>query len=101
VPAANQEIILQAFQEERWPACIDDPLPPHPCIDPKRRLHDTLNSLNRHQREPFIHFFGNGKGEGVRWQPGPAPGSGGPPAPNGVHSPDAPPASRGDDRTPP
>jgi hypothetical protein len=68
VPAANQEIILQAFQEEAWPPCIDDPLPPHASIDPKRRLHDTLGSLNRNQKHALIRFFGNGNGEGVRWE---------------------------------
>jgi hypothetical protein len=68
VPAPNQEIILAAFQEELWPACIDDPLPPHPSIDPKRRLHDTLGSLNRNQKRPLLRFLGNGNGEGVRWE---------------------------------
>ncbi len=68
VPAPNQEIILAAFQEELWPPCIDDPLPPHPSIDPKRRLHDTLGSLNRNQKRPLLRFLGNGNGEGVRWE---------------------------------
>src|SRR5690606_33281778 len=35
--AENQEIILNAFQEEGWPARIDDPLPPQPEQDSKRR----------------------------------------------------------------
>jgi hypothetical protein len=74
VPAPNQEIILGAFQEELWPAFIDDPLPPHPSIDPKRRLHDTLGSLNRNQKRPLIRFLGNGNGEGVRWEPSAADG---------------------------
>ena len=45
----NQEIILTAFQEEGWPWRIDDPLPPSPDVVPKRRLHDTIKWLNRHQ----------------------------------------------------
>jgi hypothetical protein len=68
VPAPNQEMILAAFQEEQWPPRIDDPLPPHPDQDAKRRLHDTINTLNRHQKQPLIHFSGDGSGEGVRWQ---------------------------------
>ena len=68
VPAPNQEMILAAFQEEDWPPRIDDPLPPHPDQDPKRRLHDTINTLNRHQRHRLVHFSGDGTGEGVRWE---------------------------------
>ena len=68
VPAVNQERILAAFQEEGWPVHIDDPLPPQPEQDSKRRLHDTINSLNRSQRNPLIRFFGDGSGQGVRWK---------------------------------
>ncbi len=66
--AANQEVILAAFQEENWPARIDDPLSPRADIDPKRRLHDTINSLNRSRRVRLISFLGDGSGEGVRWE---------------------------------
>jgi hypothetical protein len=68
VPAANQEAILAAFQEEDWPVRIDDPLPPKSDQDPKRRLHDTINSLNRNQKRPLLRFVGDGSGEGVRWE---------------------------------
>jgi hypothetical protein len=68
VPAANQEIILAVFQEEDWPAKIDDPLPRSPAIDPQRRLHDTINSLNRNQRQRLVHFGADGLGRGVRWR---------------------------------
>ena len=64
-PAANQEQILQAFQEEGWPAQIDDPLPPDPRICPKRRLHDTIKCLNRRQVNGAIKFRGDGTGQGV------------------------------------
>jgi hypothetical protein len=67
-PASNQETILAAFQEEGWPERIDDPLPPSPKIMPKRRLHDTINGLNRNQVNRLIHFFGNGQGNGVCWE---------------------------------
>jgi hypothetical protein len=68
VPAANQEVVLAAFQEEDWPVRIDDPLTPKPDQDPKRRLHDTINSLNRNQKRPLVRFLGDGSGQGVRWE---------------------------------
>jgi hypothetical protein len=68
VPATNQETILAAFQEEHWPPRIDDPLPPQKDQDPKRRLHDTINSLNRNQKRPLLRFLGDGSGQGVRWE---------------------------------
>ena len=68
VPAVNQEIILAAFAEEDWPARIDDPLPQHASIDPRRRLHDTINSLNRNQRFPALHFSGDGTGQAICWE---------------------------------
>jgi hypothetical protein len=68
VPAANQQAVLAAFQEEKWAPRIDDPLPPSPNQDPKRRLHSTINCLNRNQKRPLIRFLGDGSGEGVRWE---------------------------------
>lgn len=67
-PAANQEAVLCAFQEENWPERIDDPLPPQPEQDPKRRLADTIKCLNRKQVSELIHFRGDGSGEGVTWE---------------------------------
>jgi hypothetical protein len=67
VPAANQERILAAFEEEGWPIRIDDPLPPVFDQDPKARLHDTIVSLNRNQKHPLLRFYGDGTGQGVRW----------------------------------
>jgi hypothetical protein len=68
VPAANQELILGAFEELRWPPSIDDPLPPRDGLDPKRRLHDTINSLNRNQLRCLLKFRGKGDGQGVSWE---------------------------------
>jgi len=67
VPAPNQEMVLAAFQEEGWPPRVDDPLPPAADQEPKRRLHDTIVSLNRTLKRPLIRFLGDGSGEGVRW----------------------------------
>jgi hypothetical protein len=68
-PALNQELILAAFEEEGWPAHIDDPLPSDGYCDPKQRLHDTIKRLNRHQVNHLIRFRGDGCGCGVRWEP--------------------------------
>jgi hypothetical protein len=68
LPSPNQEMILSSFQEENWPVRIDDPLPPVADILPKRRLHDTIKSLNRSQKCRLIRFLGDGSGEGVRWE---------------------------------
>ena len=68
LPAPNQEVILAAFEEENWPVRIQDPLPPQRNQDPKRRLHDTINGLNRHQRNPLMRFCGDGSRRGVRWE---------------------------------
>lgn len=67
-PAVNQEMVLCAFQEEGWPARIDDPLPPQAEQDPKRRLADTIKCLNKKQENHLIHFHGDGTGQGVIWE---------------------------------
>lgn len=69
LPSPNQETVLQAFQEEGWPTRVDDPLPPVCDLEPKRRLHDTIKSLNRHQKAKNIRFMGDGRGEGILWEP--------------------------------
>ena len=68
VPAQNQEVILGAFEEERWPDHIDDPLPVSGDIDPRTRLHDAINRLNRCQTNRLLRFHGNGTGTGVCWK---------------------------------
>lgn len=68
VPAVNQEMVLAAFEEEGWPPRIDDPLPPHGEQAPKRRLQETIKSLNRNQKRSLLRFLGDGSGQGVRWE---------------------------------
>ena len=68
VPSANQEAVLDAFQEEGWPPSIDDPLPPSPDLQPKRRLHDTIKCLNLNQVQALIRFRGDGTGQRVLWE---------------------------------
>lgn len=69
LPSHNQETLLAAFEEEGWPIRIDDPLPPVHGVLSKRRLHDTIKSLNRNQKCRLICFKGDGTGEGICWEP--------------------------------
>ena len=69
LPSRNQQTVLRAFEEDGWPPRIDDPLPQVPEIDPKRRLGDTIKSLNRKQKRPLLKFMGDGSGSGVMWEP--------------------------------
>jgi hypothetical protein len=66
-PAACQEMILAAFEEEGWPWRVDDPLPPLGERDPKQRLHHTIKNLNRNRAVRLINFHGDGTGCGVGW----------------------------------
>lgn len=68
LPSPNQETLLAAFEEEGWPLRIDDPLPQVQEVVPKRRLHDTIKSLNRNQKHRLLIFKGDGTGEGVCWE---------------------------------
>jgi hypothetical protein len=67
-PAANQGLVLSAFEEEDWPCRIDDPLAPHPTQDVKRRLCDTIKCLNQGQLQARLRFRGDGSGEGILWE---------------------------------
>jgi hypothetical protein len=68
LPSPNQEMILTVFDEENWPARIDDPLSPSTTVNTKQRLHDTIKNLNRNQKQRLIRFLGDGTGQGVRWE---------------------------------
>lgn len=73
IPSANQVTILSAFQEDGWPSRIDDPLPCHAEIDSRRRLNDTIRSLNRSRIHAVLRFAGDGSGEGILWEPASKP----------------------------
>jgi hypothetical protein len=68
VPALNQELIPAAFEEEKWPVRMDDPLPRTPHIDPKRRLRDAIHRLNGGQWTSLIRFHTNGHGTAIYWE---------------------------------
>jgi hypothetical protein len=67
-PSPSQEAVLMAFEEQGWPAAIDDPLPPHPAQDEKRRLRNAIQSLNANQQTPLLHFRGDGTGQRILWE---------------------------------
>ncbi len=67
-PSGNQKAVLDAFEEERWTHRILDPLPYLPQREAKKRLRSTINRLNRNQREPLLHFCGDGTGEAFCWK---------------------------------
>jgi len=55
------------FQKQDWTHRIDDPLPCETVGNPKRRLHNTINALNRKQIVSRIKFSGDGTARGVCW----------------------------------
>jgi hypothetical protein len=58
--AANQHLILEAFNEQEWRLRIDDPLKPG-------KLKDTVYGLNKHQGPRRIRFSCDGTGKGIIW----------------------------------
>jgi hypothetical protein len=68
-PSRAQELLLITFQEQSWEPRIDDPLPPAPGVDAKKRLSATVYRLNRHQKNRLITFGCDGTGTGVTWRP--------------------------------
>jgi hypothetical protein len=67
-PAGNQETVLCTAEELAWLAWFDDPLPRTAGINPKQRLHDTINALNRNQKPYLVHFKGDGSGARFGWE---------------------------------
>jgi hypothetical protein len=68
-PAPSQELILDAFEEQGWPPCIDDPLTGIPGKNRKTRLRTAIERLNGCQKNRLLHFGGNGLGTGICWRP--------------------------------
>jgi hypothetical protein len=61
--AVNQEAVLNAFQEENWPALIEDPIPPHRDRVASDTLRETVRALNENQKNPCLKFECNGRGQ--------------------------------------
>lgn len=68
IPSAAEETILAAFEETRWQARIDDPLPPCDEPSPKWRLQKAIEALNHNQKQPLLRFVGDGTGRGILWE---------------------------------
>lgn len=69
--AGNQRAILAAFQEDGWPARIDDPLSPKGFYDntPQNRLRHTVKDLNNGLAKPSpIVFETDSGGKAVVWK---------------------------------
>jgi hypothetical protein len=73
IPAPNVRRILGAFQEHGWRRRINDPLEPTPGVEPKQRLHNALNALNRALAGSGLRFGGDGTGTGIIWHIPPQP----------------------------
>ena len=67
VPAKNQCLILNAFEEEKWPRRIYDPLPLSGDVEQKQRLRDAVKSLNRNQCCELLRFSVSDAAERVAW----------------------------------
>jgi hypothetical protein len=67
-PSKNQELLLSAAEELRWPDWFDDPLAFVRDKNPKILLHDTIKDLNRRQSPYLIHFKGDGTGRRIGWE---------------------------------
>lgn len=66
-PAANQESLLKAFDEENWAREIFDPLPQKGETLPSKRLSDTIEALNKHHHTPGLLKFESREGQVVGW----------------------------------
>lgn len=66
--ATNQTRVLCCFEEDGWPARIDDPLVRSQRSDSIDRLHGTVKRLNGNQMHHLIVFGSDGSGEGIYWR---------------------------------
>jgi hypothetical protein len=65
--ARNQERVLEAFEEQGWPARIDDPLPPEGGVDPVERLRDTVRHLAARLGGAPLRLRQDAEGKAVFW----------------------------------
>jgi hypothetical protein len=66
-PAEAQELILECFQEDKWPVSIYNPFPNSGKLKAVERLHNAIKRLNGKQREEQIVFWRGENGEKVYW----------------------------------
>jgi len=58
--APTQEPILDRFQRDGWPFCIDNPLTARGWKNRQERLKMALHNLNRGLVPPLLHFGASG-----------------------------------------
>lgn len=63
----EQEVILSTFEDDGWPAWIDDPLPVQAGAEPKVHLRAVVKYLNRNQKSRRIRFSVGSAGDRVYW----------------------------------
>jgi len=66
--ASNLRSILDAYQEEHWRECVDDPLSPRHGLDSHQRLHEAVRRLNACQINPLLQFHVVNHGTAIRWE---------------------------------
>jgi hypothetical protein len=66
--APNQEMILARFEKENWQHRIQSPFGLTPGKNPKRRVHYSVDRLNRGQIERLLRFHGDGSGHAICWE---------------------------------
>jgi hypothetical protein len=66
--AANQEAILDAFEEEGWPRFIFNPISPKDDLDDQVRLRRAVTRLNEAQSHPLIRLHVVRGGEEISWE---------------------------------
>jgi hypothetical protein len=64
--APNMEVILDAFEKQKWKQWIRNPFPKVAGTDREQLLRDTIKNINRRLNNRLIVFRGNGTG--VLWQ---------------------------------
>lgn len=68
-PAPYQELLLTAFQEANWLVeIIDDPIPPTPNGDSRKRLENAVRGLNHCQHPRMLEFHVLNDGTAVAWK---------------------------------
>src|SRR5262249_37400012 len=64
--AANQRLVLGAFQRRRWPPRIDNPLPNGQGMKRKEQLRNTVKALNGRRGPAHLRF--RVRAGGVTWE---------------------------------
>jgi hypothetical protein len=66
--APIQENYLQAWQDRLWSPLVPNPYAGKPGARAKKRQHDALDHLNRHQSLPLLWLRGDGTGLNATWE---------------------------------